>query len=308
MQVLFTLFPVFAVITLGAILRKTNFVRAEFDKTLSELVYWVALPCLLFYNAAIADYEVAVAGRTVAVVFGGMIGSLILGYIVSTLLKLKPSTRGVFVQGAFRGNLAYIGLPVVVCSFTETGNHAVGIAVVVVAIMVSCYNAAAITVLLSVQHKLEKKVVRQILQRMARNPLLLSCISGIIYSLFFQNIPVPIGRTLSAIGQMSLPLALLCIGGTLVNEKIVKDVVKAAFISSLIKIMGAPLIGYLMIRLIDIGEVEKRIAMIMLACPTAVSSHILAGQIGGDEKVSAAIVVISSTLSVISLGVVVWLF
>ena len=64
MHIINTLLPVFLIIALGALLRKTKFVSAEFVAGLNRLVYWVALPCLLFYKLATASYDYQVAGKT----------------------------------------------------------------------------------------------------------------------------------------------------------------------------------------------------------------------------------------------------
>ena len=54
MHVLDTLAPVFAVIALGAALRRTGFVSDELLRGLNRVVYWVALPALLFGKIATA--------------------------------------------------------------------------------------------------------------------------------------------------------------------------------------------------------------------------------------------------------------
>ena len=57
-----------------------------------------------------------------------------------------------------------------------------------------------------------------------------------------------------------------------------------------------------------LGTVEgspSGVALILLACPTAVASYVLADQLDGDAALSAGAIVASTLLSVVSLGVVV---
>ena len=79
-------------------------------------------------------------------------------------------------------------------------------------------------------------------------------------------------------------------------------------ISSLIKILVAPGIGFLVANMLGLGWDERRIALIFLACPTAAASYVMTEQLGGDNKLAATTVVISSLLSVISLSLVVGFF
>ena len=72
MNIINTIMPVFLVIGVGACLRRTGFLSAEFVKRLMRLVYWVGLPCLLFYKTAGASYDYQAAGKTFLVVLIGM--------------------------------------------------------------------------------------------------------------------------------------------------------------------------------------------------------------------------------------------
>jgi len=81
-----------------------------------------------------------------------------------------------------------------------------------------------------------------------------------------------------------------------------------AFVASIIKVALTPLIGFAIALLIGLGSGETRIALIYLACPTAVLSFIMAENLGGDGKLAAAIVLISTILSVVSLAAIVAFF
>ena len=107
---------------------------------------------------------------------------------------------------------------------------------------------------------------------------------------------------------MALPLALLGIGATLAERKHVTEGVGVALSASIIKIVVSPLAGFFVAGFVGLGGGELRIALIMLACPTAIASFVLTEELGGDGPLAARIVVISSVLSAVSLAVVVGLF
>jgi len=311
MYIINTLAPVFLVIAVGVGLRKAGFFSSEFVSSLNRLVYWVGLPCLLFYKTAGATYDYAAAGNTFLVVLAGTVGCIAAGYIAAFLMRLRGMNAGALVQGTFRGNLVYVGLSVIIYSFSNSSGFDAAkmetIAVVVLALMIPIYNISAVVILLAGQHRLDRYVPGKILGQIITNPLILACVSGIIYSAIFSQLPMAVDRFCSAIGQMSLPLALLSIGATLAEGKISSRLIPA-LTASVIKLAVAPLVGLLVASLLSLGAGEMRIALILLACPTAVASYVMADQFGTAGRLAATIVVLTTILSMLSLGIVVGLF
>ncbi len=316
MHVLNTLIPVFFVIAVGAVLRRTNFLSGHFINDLNRLVYWVGLPCLLFYEIATASFDYPAAGKTFLVIIIGMFGCIIIGYIVARFLRVPSPDVGTFVQGAFRGNLVYMGLPLAMYSLLNADSPDTDklktVVVLVVGLTIPIYNIAAIIVLLASQHKMGRDVPAKVLRQIMTNPLFLASVLGIVYSLVFSHLPAALGYTFKAVSQMALPLALLCIGATLVQEKVAGPLgagrVMYAVVSSVIKVAAAPVVGFLAAQLLILGAGEVRIAMLFLACPTAATSYVMADQLGGDRQLAAAIVVISTLISLPALSIVVGMF
>ncbi len=311
MNIINTVLPVFLIIALGAQLRKAGFVSAELVTGLNRLVYWVALPVLLFYKIATAAYDYQAAGKTFLVMLIGMLACIAAGYLVAVVMRMPAPLMGTFVQGAFRGNLLYVGLPIIIYSFTNSADYSTAeietLAFLVLASLVPAYNIAAVLVLLASRHKLDRHAPARISRQLITNPLIIACLAGAIYPLVFPSLPIVIVRTCTAVGQIALPLALLGVGAALVQGRIIGRHTYA-FVGSVIKIAIAPIVGLLTARLLGLGPAETRVALIFLACPTATVSYIMAGQLGGDERLSAAMVLISTILSILSLSLVVAIF
>jgi hypothetical protein len=75
--------------------------------------------------------------------------------------------------------------------------------------------------------------------------------------------------------------------------------------AAVIKLSVGPVVGYFAAGWLGVGRVETAVALIMLACPTAVASYVLTEQLGGDSALSAGAVVVSTILSIASLAAVV---
>jgi hypothetical protein len=311
MQILNTILPVFLIIGIGASLRRAGFFSSDFVTGLSRLTFWVGLPALLFYKIATAELDPQSAGTLYLMILFGMFCCIAAGFAAGKLLKLQSEEVGVLTQGAFRGNLVYVGLPIVLYSLSGNGQgyeNMESLAVIVIALTVPVYNIVAVIVLLAGKHKFDKNAIGKMLRGIVTNPLLLACVAGLVYSMLFENLQPIIQRTLSSVGQMALPLALLCIGATLVQEKLDRKILPASVTGSLIKAIIAPAAGLLIAGPLGVDGAPLRIGLLLLSCPAAVASHIMAEQMTGAKNLSASIVVISTLLSIISFSLVLGYF
>ncbi|MCK4999330.1 MAG: AEC family transporter [Anaerohalosphaera sp.] len=308
MHVINIITPVFVIIAIGFVLRRYNFLSETTVTGLNRLTYYVGLPALLFYKIASSTYDLQTAGKTYLVVIGGMFVCLIVAMIIAYVMRLPFSSSGTFIQGACRGNLAYIGLPIVFYSFQHLpamqSQHAQTIAVLVLAMTVPVYNVLSVSVLLISRHTFDRKCIKRIIRSLLTNPLLISCIAGMVYSVCFDSMPAALSRTTSSIGQMALPLALLAIGAAMVAEKVTGNILPA-LVSSLIKTLVSPVAGVILAKMLNLSPDETAVALIFLACPTAIASHTLTTEIGGNPKLAASIVILSTLLAAVSLSVAV---
>ncbi|MBL7134467.1 MAG: AEC family transporter [Phycisphaerae bacterium] len=317
MYILNVLTPVFLVIALGAVLRRAKFVSDETLGGMSRLAYWVGLPCVLLLKVSKVSFDGGTSLDTFWLVLIGMLASLLAGAAVVLALRLPSRQVGAFIQACFRGNLAFVGLPVVVSAFTvlpDAPGDALARAEQMIAFtlgpIVPCYNIAAVLVLLACRHRLGARAVRTMIVQVVTNPLLVSCVAGVVLSLLGTwldwYLPNPIVRTLNTVGQFALPVALLCVGGKIAATKIGGHV-RLPALAAVVKLTVGPVVGYFVAGWLGAGHVETAVALIMLACPTAVASYVLTEQLGGDASLSAGAVVVSTVLSVVALGVVVTL-
>ena len=142
------------------------------------------------------------------------------------------------------------------------------------------------------------------LVQVAINPLLVACVVGVLISLSGFALPGPINRTLGELGNFALPLALLCVGGKIAATKL-RGNIRLPLLASAIKLAVGPVVGWFAAGWLGVGRIETAVALIMLACPTAVASYVLTEQLGGDSALSAGAVVVSTILSIASLAAVV---
>ncbi len=308
-QITGTLLPIFAIIALGGVLRSSKFASPVFFRETNRLVYWVAIPAYLFYKTAEATLAGVSAVRVSAVVLGGMLASIGIGYLAARLLRLPGPGTGALVQGAYRGNLAYIGLPVAVLALAAAGRSEPGLeaaAVIALAVSIPAYNVAAVLILVGSQGAgttQRRPRAGQFIVRLVTNPLLMSCVAGLAVLAAGWSLPAPVRTALKTVGDMNTPLALLGIGASLSFSSL-RAHWRNAGLATLIKLVASPLVGLALAAALGLHPGERLVALIFLACPTAAASYVMAQQLGADEQLAANIIVISTMLSAIALGTV----
>jgi len=309
MPIINTLAPVFLVIALGAALRRSGFWSEQFATNCNRLAYWVGLPCLLFKEIAVAPPAAGQTFQVLAILLAGLAGCLGVAYLLAWLCRMPGGRVGTFVQAAYRGNLAYVGLAVVFYGFTVNAGDGGGAAarqaaILVLAPMIPVYNITAVIVLLAKDRRMRWADLRRMGFQIMTNPLLISCVAGLLYAALPVGLPTAVANTCDVIGRMALPLALLAAGGAIASTHLGKGV-GLALVAALIKTGVAPAVGYGVARAIGAGPQETAIAMILLATPTAIVSYVMADQLKGDGPLAAQAIVVSTLLSVFSLAVAV---
>jgi predicted permease len=210
------------------------------------------------------------------------------------------------VQAVFRGNLAYVALPVLAALPGGAGplNTA---ALLVMAPLLALYNMAGVTLLLACRQQVGPGMPRRVIAEVLKNPLFWSCVAGGLYGWFGLPMPHWLDRTIGTVGQMSLPLALICIGGALAVTPFQGNR-RNATLAALLKTAGQPLLGWLFARWLGLAPAETQIGLIILATPTAAATYTMVTQLGGDEPLAASSVVLSTLFSVVTLAVIVGAF
>lgn len=303
MSVFNLLAPIFCVIGLGAVLQWGGMLTRDLVSGINRLLYWVGLPVAVFAAMAKADLQ------------GTGVGPLLLALVVVTLvnaglswmdapwLGIKAAGRGTYTQASFRGNLSFIALPLLL---TLPGLP-LGKAMLAFAPMVILHNALTVVVLAASQNGGKAGVGGRVITGIVSNPIIIAAAVGMVWGVLGWSLPVAAERTLGALAQMALPLALLCIGATLVSVPL-KGNRRQAFAAAAHKVILAPVLGYAAGRLLGLNDDGMLILLICLACPTAAISYTMAKQMGGDEGLAASAVVFSALGSMVSLSVVIALF
>jgi predicted permease len=291
MSAALALLPDFALILLGATLRRALHLGDHFWTGLEKLIYFVLFPALLFGGLVKTQIEWSVAGPLLGVAAGSMASGMLLG-LGARLFRLSPISFASQYQCAFRFN-SYIGLAVAGTLHGMEGIAAMGI---VLGVMVPPANIAAVWML--VRHG-ELSVWREL----AKNPLVLATLAGLVCNTAGISAPAPLQQFLSRLADASIALGLLTVGAGLrpLAQKVGAGGTAAALYLLVVKLILLPVTALAMIRWTGLTGLHADVALLFSALPTASSAYILAQRMGGDGPRVAWLISAGTLLAMLSL-------
>lgn len=304
MEILQAVLPVFLVIAIGAAARRYCFIGEPFIDTANGLVYYLLLPALLFFKIGTSDFRRAFNAPLVLGGYAATLATFLLATLWSRRMRISPGEKGAFVQGAFRANLAYVGLPIVFSAVGDAGLRKAGI---LLGFMVPLLNILAVIALV-LPHGGDGRRgenSRRVLRQLVTNPLILSSALGIVWSAFALRVPPLIGNTLDILSSATLPLSLLCLGGSFSFER-ARPGIRLAALAASMKIVLLTGIAVAAYRWLGLSGEDLRVGAIMMGCPTAVITYVMASQLKGDTDLAGSIVVVSTAASAVTITG--WLF
>ncbi|MBQ3665616.1 MAG: AEC family transporter [Lachnospiraceae bacterium] len=295
--------PIFLVMVAGYILRRIEMVNQEFISVANKLCFKVTLPCMLLLNMMDCDIRHTFDGKYVLYCACSTVTCILVIWILAKLILKDQTIVGEFVQGAYRGSAAILGIALV----TNISGHA-GMSSLMMLGSVPLYNIFAVIVLTFEANETKqdsKDNIKKAVIGICKNPIILSILSGMILSCINFHLPKILYKTVSNIGSLTTPLALIAIGAGFEGKKAIKKL-GPTIAATLIKLVLQPAI-FLPVAIMMNFETDKIVAaLIMLGAPTTATSYIMSKNMGHEGVLSASIVVLTTLLSAFTITI--WVF
>jgi predicted permease len=294
LQTLNVTLPVFSMLFLGVLLRRLGQIDAGFIQTATSLVFNVSMPVMLFLAILHADLRTALQPA----VLGYFVLATLAGFAlvwIWALWRCPRAERGVYVQGAFRGNNGIVGLALASSLY---GSYGLSLGGVLGGVVILTYNSLAVLVL-EFYNPNGKATPWGILKGILRNPLILGVLAAIPFAYWQVRLPQWLATSGEYLAQLTLPLALICIGGTLSLASL-RASSGLALSASLMKVLWLPLLATLGAWLCGFRHAELGILFLFFGSPTAAASFVMARAAGANHELAAAIIVITTLLVVVT--------
>lgn len=298
--------PIFALIFLGAALRRLGILDEGFWRGAERLVYFVLFPPLLFTTLATADFAALAAGELALAMVAGAAALMLALSLLRPMLAVDGPAFTSLAQGALRQN-TYIGFSAAFALFGPEGLAAAAIWVAAVTPIVNVYCIAALT-----RHGSGAPSgagpglspgLGAVMRAILKNPIILASAAGAAVNLAGLALPPILDEILAILARGALPLGLLAVGAGL-DFVAVRRGGRALPLAVVLKLLVLPLFVLAALRILDISGLGATVALLIAGLPTAPSSYILARQLGGDARLLAGIIAIQTALSMVTLPLI----
>lgn len=298
--VIAALLPVFILIVLGVVLKRSLMRLDTQWHGLERLTYFVLFPMLLIQTLVKADLSrVPVAGVGGALLLSALAMSLLCLALRPALARLGidgPAFTSIF-QGATRWQ-TFVGLSICANMFGDVGLALASVAMVAIIPLVNVFSVAV----LAHYAAPEKQSGRAIVMTLVRNPLIWACAIGLFVNVTHLPLPKLWHEVADALSRSSLAIGLLVTGAGLHLEGLLRPSSGAA-IGVAFKLVLMPVLALALAAWFGLSGDSRAIVAICAAVPTSSSAYVMARQMGGDAPLLAQIITLQTILAAITMPI-----
>lgn len=295
--------PVFIVIAMGWGAARWNLLRQETGNGISDYVFVVAVPLMLFRTLATAPLPPAPPWMYWATYFLG----LALVWVTASALARRQFAKGqqeAAIVGftAAQSNMVLLGIPLVLRVFGDTGS-------VPLFLMVAVHLPVTMTTATILIERAEpgQSKLRTIALRLASNPILLGIGAGLAYRLSGLPLPEIAFNTLKFIGDSAAPCALFATGMALSRHGLGGEPRLLSLVVAL-KLLVMPLLIFVFGKYVfALPPVWTGVATVLAGCPCGVNAYLLAERYRLGMGIASGAVSLSTLLAVGTTTFLVWL-
>jgi malonate transporter and related proteins len=307
LELLGRILPVFAVIAVGAVAGRFERFDERTAAVLNDLVYWIALPALIFTSVADADLSAGVPWSALVASVAVVVVAYALGAVVARAAGRPAGEANAVGLVAGWGNVGYLGIPLTVsvlgpatafaASLTSTLHTALAISIFLVAATLDGrgrgQEAAPLPVLLA--------------RRVLGNPVVIGIAAGVAVAALGIPLPTPVASTIGLLGDLAAPGGLFALGillrGAVRSLRGATDQWIPIGAAVLVKLVVMPALALGAVALLGVPAPWAAVLVVMCALPDAATVFVLTAQYRTWYRESTAAVVLTTVLSLVTLPV-----
>ena len=294
----------FVIVIVGYVAGKLGYLGGNFDRQLSRLVINITCPALILSSSMTG--ELPDRRFILPLLLISIVTYIILtgaAFLLPRYMTKRKDDRGAIGFALMFGNVGFMGYPVVASIF---GHEAVFYAAVLN--VVNTFTVFTIgTILITGSSNIEgKRFEKKVLYS---TPMLAAYLTMLIVALEINNIPVFISQSLTMIGNITVPAALLIIGSSM-SQLPIRSLLgnTTVYLTTALRLALLPLAVYYLTSLMGFSPMVVNINTVVIAMPVATYGTILCLKYGKDTTLMAEVTFITTLLSMISIPLLTMLF
>lgn len=288
--------PVFLLVALGWLARKTKLVGPAFIESASKLNFRTGLPALLFINIYEAQSANNFNWKFIGFMTIGCLAIALILFLVVPRIVPDKSKASAIVHTVFKPNIIVLGLPLAVMMF---GKENVSAFSMLMPVVVPVNNIAAVLILCAMDPEnqdTKHHPLGKALTNVVKNPIILAAFAAIILQQLHIALPVFIVKVISSLSDMATPFALITLGAQMTMDSALSDR-NYVMSATVLKVLATPLIIVPLAYWFGFRSYELAAAFIIASSPSAVNCYMLAREMHSDEILTGEIVLSSTFCS-----------
>lgn len=287
--------PICIYILLGIIVKRAKWIGEVGLNQTNKLVYSLFFPTIMFVNIYNSSLEKSLNFKLVLfLLIMFTIVFILLNLIIPLFIKERPLQASV-IQGIFRANSILYAIPIIT---TIYGPERVGVATVCVSLVVPLLNI--LCVILLENKRGNKANIGKITLNVLKNPIIIGALLGMFVKVINLTLPATLEQVIVDMSKVVNPLALILLGAGLNFGSIRKDKFYLGLVC-VSKLILVPLFFVIVGYWCGFREIELATIFALSSVPTAVSSYVMAKEMGADGDLAGEIVAFTSTLSILTI-------
>lgn len=303
--------PIFILILIGWLSVKAKMFRADSGEILSDFVFKIAVPTLIFRTLSEADFHGASPFKLWLTYFSGVLVTWIVGQQISKHV-FKQDIRVAVIAGisaSFANNI-FIGLPLVGRSIGDEGIVALSILLAIhLPVMMIAGTLAmehATHVSIGGVRRSVIAVIKQVLKNLVTNPLVIGLFLGVLTNISGLTVTPVLKTVVDQIATMAGPAALISLGMALTKYH-VRGSLGAATTMTILKLFLLPACVYIAGTTMGLGKEWLAALVLTSSVPTGVNAWLIANRFNVGHSLAASTISISTAFGVVSVSIWAWL-
>lgn len=301
LSVLLIILPIFALIFLGWMARKTGILGEHALREINRFVVYLALPALIFDIVVSAGWDVIWRPDLIGAFGIGCAAIYLLTVAISIWMKRHLADAAIDGLNAAYANTAFIGFPLMFAAFGDQSRPPV----LITSVLTACLLFGMALVLIEVGQQKEARplhMVRNVAKSLSRNPLILAPALGAVFLVLGIGLPQPVDTSLKLLGGAASPCALVAIGLFLAEKRQeAKPPAKQITMLVMLKLIGQPALTYVLAaHVFHMSDAAMQMAVVISALPTGTGPFMAAEFYGRKAGITSRSILFSTIGSVLS--------
>jgi predicted permease len=306
-QITAIVIPVFGLIGVGFGSAWSGLLSEETGEALSDFVFKVAIPLLIFRVVATADFSEGAPWLLWFDYYVGFAAAWIIGTLVVRRLFRRDARAGLVagVSSAFP-NALLLGVPLIITAYGSAGAAAISLLLaihlpIMMTVSAILIERALVADGLSPDADM-RSTIRGIGRALVTNPIVLGLFAGTLARVAGIPIVGPIGDVATRLGDIASTLALFSVGMNLRRYGI-RGTVGPAFAIGFLKLLVMPAIVLVFVAwVVPLPSVWAKAIVIAAACPTGVNAYLVATRFNTGQALASNVITLTTAFAVVTVS------